>query len=943
MQKIIDFIKNNYLLLIILYLIIVSIINAIYIYIPQPDEWYYLHETIVISELLKQGHWIGDQMIGTHGFFFKIPPAIIFMFTEPTIYIPYFYHIILNVLIVFFTYRSALKLFDSDKWAALASFFLINIPLFYQGSLLNAYLRETPALFTISLVLYLILYKKNIIWISLALLLSLEAKEYVGVLVIVSYMVYLIYETVINYKPNYFKMFYTYLYKSFVIVLPISLYLFLMYFTPLIPENQSLSFILKLNIGSAVSNPVFELGTALYNAKGDDAKLAASIDGKMKKEKWLTNKDKMFEMLHGMKYVNEIKQTVDYKKLKYENFDTLETNYVINTKPNIISLVDNKNENNKSNITISTTVKEELIKEGKNLVINKNESKKVAGRTKNISSSELSKDDFKLDKSKIDTSRVNITTEDNNTKQLDSLKLIAKTIEAKKLDSLKLNVKSDTAKKIESIKVIAKTIEAKKLDSLKLIAKTIEAKKLDSLKLNVKSDTAKKIESIKVIAKIENNIAQSNKNIKNDKIKPIITNNTQQNTNVQVLKKISLENNIPQPKVAPSKKGLSEQSNTKNTSKDDLKREEIFNSPLNKAMLYTGIVTQRIFSHYTFNYGSAPIFMIVSIFLGIILILKKSNNKQDWVFIIIFLFFVLAVYILRTHLTRYFHPAVISISLLFIFTLKEYYHKRWFIIILLFISLPLSIYQISVNNYTPMFIASLITQLLIIPLFWINDKYKEKYIISFVLIMILSHIAYITNGRVNDLQNAPKGNFEQEARLFASHFNLETDSLVYFTHVWYPGRTTNQTIKFYNKSLNTGDDGLGFTNLLGNSVEKYYLNKNYTSNIYNMFTFFNGVDQSNWNRIKMGYLPNKKINRVVFLVQNDFDWENLKPTYNPNYKDIFDLYEANKKGIELDHWGIAETYKNLLFKYRPAWLELIEKHPIGSDKTMYIFRINDKL
>ena len=648
--------------------------------------------------MFKQGRWIGDQMIGTHGFLFKIIPAVIFMFTEPTIYIPYFFHIILNILIAIFAYSTAKKIFDSEKWAALTVFFLINNPLFYQNSLMNAYLRETPALLCLTLLFYLILFRKNFIWILLTLLLAFDAKEYIGIGAVVSFLIYLLIEIISTANRKYFKAYFTFINKSLLIFGSFLIWLFFMYYTPWIPENHSVSSYLG-----------FDLNSAIYKAKFDSDFTTDSLKQLDINQKWNNNRDSIFKVFDNIKYINHIRQTVDYSKLEDE-------------------------------ITV-----------------------------KSISANE------------------------------------------------------------------------------------------ESYSGNI----------IKHVTPVKTS-------------KQLVTDNVISNSSNFIKKTI-----------------------------------------------------QRITSINAFNYSTFPIFIIVTVILSIVLILYTEKELLKWLFPIILFSLILVIYLSGEQNERYFHPALLSISIFFIYAVKNYLHRRWIVITLLSISLPLSLLQLLFNEFTPTFFVSLVTQILIIPLIWMGKYVKRNYIILIYSIILISNFSYTFIWIVNEFKTEPRGNFEKMAREFSGYFDLKTDSLVYLTQRLYPGRTTNHTIKFYSRSLITMDDASTYVHYVSNKLPKFYLNKYYRQNLFDIYTNTRRGHFLTWEQIKSEYLPKNKINRIVMVVDDKNDWDSLKPVYNKANEFLID--NADK----LENRYKSEIYKNFLYNYRPKWLDLIEKHKFGNNRTIYIFRIKD--
>ncbi len=153
-----------------------SVITAFY-RAPISDEAFYLLESVVMHKALLAGKWIGSYGVGMHGFLFKLPAALIYFFTGPSIEAATLYNVVLAVLtcsLYFLLLRNRLKL---GWWsiACLALFatsqrFLLVTPTF---------LREIPLLLALIVSLYIYFNVKNRFIVSIWLTVLLDAKEYV--------------------------------------------------------------------------------------------------------------------------------------------------------------------------------------------------------------------------------------------------------------------------------------------------------------------------------------------------------------------------------------------------------------------------------------------------------------------------------------------------------------------------------------------------------------------------------------------------------------------------------------------------------------------------------------------------------------------------------------------------------------------------------------------
>lgn len=226
--------KKLVIAIIILYGILLSIIIryrfAVY------DEKLFLHETVMMSEILKDGHWIGNYGVGVHGFIFKLPVALIFMLTGPNIYIATLFHVILSMLTAWIFYRFLTENFKIEKWSIIAVIMLLTNYTFFSYS--TTFHREIPVLFALMLfIYYLFKYQNRFLLHAFLLLLILEAKEYVFFALLLPISGYLFLLKYKNLKT--FLTSFLYTFKGMAIMLiPSVMYFILMFTTSIIPVNM---------------------------------------------------------------------------------------------------------------------------------------------------------------------------------------------------------------------------------------------------------------------------------------------------------------------------------------------------------------------------------------------------------------------------------------------------------------------------------------------------------------------------------------------------------------------------------------------------------------------------------------------------------------------------------------------------------------------------------
>ncbi len=227
------------------------------------DETIYIHETFLMSELLKNGIWFGDYAVGLHGFLFKIPPAIVFMFTGTSIFVLTFYNILFACASCFLFYKFLKEAFAWRFNALLAlGFFMAN---FHFILTTPTYLREMPSLFVVMLLLYGI-FKNWKLWIlGIIFLLLLDAKEYLFLMFGLGYFIWLLVKYLKD--RNYKKI----IIESLQLYTPSLIYIVLMFTTSIIPLNMFLASIFGMvSTGTAHVVAHFSPDTAAANLMKDE-------------------------------------------------------------------------------------------------------------------------------------------------------------------------------------------------------------------------------------------------------------------------------------------------------------------------------------------------------------------------------------------------------------------------------------------------------------------------------------------------------------------------------------------------------------------------------------------------------------------------------------------------------------------------------------------------
>jgi hypothetical protein len=232
MKKILKFITKNGIFLLLFFCLTLGLTSLVFKNATLDDDLY-LWETTIMTEALSMGQWFGDYAVGTHGFLFKLPVALIFLLTGPSLVIATFWNILLACFSLYLFYIILSSFFPKGIYPFLGTFllftnfqFILNMP---------TYMREFPVFLSVLLLIYFLIKKKSYLYISLTLLLILDAKEYVFFMIIPALLIYILFLELRKFDfkclclcaKAYIQMFF----------FP-SIFLLLMIFTSLIPLNM---------------------------------------------------------------------------------------------------------------------------------------------------------------------------------------------------------------------------------------------------------------------------------------------------------------------------------------------------------------------------------------------------------------------------------------------------------------------------------------------------------------------------------------------------------------------------------------------------------------------------------------------------------------------------------------------------------------------------------
>ncbi|MCP4156474.1 MAG: hypothetical protein GY757_52660 [bacterium] len=212
------------------------------------DEVYYLTEALQMSDCFAGGRWIGNMEVGFHGFLYKIPAALLFLITGPSVFAATAVNILIAVSAVYLTYLIYLHILKAPRWALAGSFLVFTSVFFLRA--LPTFLRDTPVVFTLLLFIYLNLKKKNKWVVGLSLMLLLDAKESTFFMVLPGYVLWVLYDEYRKKKKNPGnKLIPACADRLLAGFIPVILFLVLMLTTTVVPLNPVISKIFGLNYG----------------------------------------------------------------------------------------------------------------------------------------------------------------------------------------------------------------------------------------------------------------------------------------------------------------------------------------------------------------------------------------------------------------------------------------------------------------------------------------------------------------------------------------------------------------------------------------------------------------------------------------------------------------------------------------------------------------------
>ncbi len=193
-----------------------------------------------MARCLEEGRWFGNAPVGLHGFLFKLPAALVFLATGPSVTAATFINILYAMLAAWLCYLIFLRVTTSSQWALAGALLLITSYHFIDT--LPTFLREIPALLSVLVLLYGIVTKKKLLWTIIGLLLILDSREILYFMILPGLWLYIIWSRRHEGKKKIITL-------SLACLLPFFVTAMLMLFTGLVPLNPRIPYILGLHEG----------------------------------------------------------------------------------------------------------------------------------------------------------------------------------------------------------------------------------------------------------------------------------------------------------------------------------------------------------------------------------------------------------------------------------------------------------------------------------------------------------------------------------------------------------------------------------------------------------------------------------------------------------------------------------------------------------------------
>ena len=161
------------------------------------DESHYLVETARIYECFRNGLWIGNEPVGSHGFLMKIPAALLYLIFGRSVLLARITGILFALISFALCYRLLNKLLKSEKFALAGTFMVFFNPIVSFCAL--KYLRDVPAMCMLLLFFNAVIDKRKSWVLGILLLLVLDAKEYLFIVLLPPTLAYIFFDEIFKF------------------------------------------------------------------------------------------------------------------------------------------------------------------------------------------------------------------------------------------------------------------------------------------------------------------------------------------------------------------------------------------------------------------------------------------------------------------------------------------------------------------------------------------------------------------------------------------------------------------------------------------------------------------------------------------------------------------------------------------------------------------------
>ena len=242
------------------------------------DETIYLRDAAVMADCLRHGQWFGNEAVGTHGFIFKLPVALLFLITGNSIFVATLTTILLASASVWLCFRAFKKIIGREEWALVGTWLVVTNYHFVLST--PTFLREMPALFSVLLLLNAMMDRRGRWIIGVVLLLILDAKEYVFFVLAPACLVWIVADEWRKRARGSLVLstFRVVLARWTAVLMPAFAYIILMLCTGVVPLNRHTAYVLGF-IEGGMDSVLFQFSPAVATANlWGEGRLIAQID-----------------------------------------------------------------------------------------------------------------------------------------------------------------------------------------------------------------------------------------------------------------------------------------------------------------------------------------------------------------------------------------------------------------------------------------------------------------------------------------------------------------------------------------------------------------------------------------------------------------------------------------------------------------------------------------